>query len=227
MQSILNHKQTLETGYSGSKASPLAIGATIAVHMAIGGLVWMLPPGTMQKVVPPIIWVHFVKAPPPPKATPEQQDKKEQPLQRREETKQETLVDTKTLTDTDTHTTDEVLGNGGGNGGVGTGSGGATTLQQPVLVSAVPDPSRLRDFQPAYPPAMIRAQMEGYATVRVWISASGRVEQVELVDTNDSAFWKATRDQALKRWRFRPATRDGEAVASERVMTVRFRLADL
>lgn len=226
MQWILNHNHTIENGYSGSKASPLAIGATIAVHMAIGGLVWMLPPGTIQKVVPPIIWVHFEKASPP-KVTPQRQDKKEQPLQRREETKQETLVDTKTLTDTDSRRTDEVLGSGDGNGGLGSGTGGGTTLQQPVLVSAVPDPSRLRDFQPAYPPAMIRAQREGYATVKVWISASGRVEQVELVDTNDSAFWKATRDQALKHWRFRPAKRDGEAVASERLMTVRFRLADL
>lgn len=227
MQWILNNNRTIDTGYSGSRASPLAIGATIAVHMAIGGLVWILPPGTIQKVVPPIIWVHFVKAPPPPEVTPQRQDKKEQPLQRREETSKETVVDTNSLKDADTRTTDEVLGNGEGNGSVGSGAGGGTTLQQPVLVSAVPDPSRLRDFQPAYPPAMIRAQMEGYATVRVWISASGRVEQVELVDTNDSAFWKATRDQALKRWRFRPATRDGEAVASERVMTVRFRLADL
>lgn len=225
MQSILNHKQTLETGYSGSKASPLAIGATIAVHMAIGGLVWMLPPGTITKAVPDKIWVYFKKADTPPVVT--QHDKKERPLQRRTEHEQETVVDTKTLSDADNRTTQDVLGNGEGNSGIDGGTGGSVVVHQPVLVIAVPDPKRLRDFQPEYPPAMIRAQTEGFATVRVHISAAGRVESVELIDTNDSAFWQATREQALKRWRFRPATRDGVAEPSDRVMTVRFRLADL
>ena len=224
MQWILNNNRTIDTGYSGSKASPLAIGATIAVHMAIGGLVWMLPPGTIKKITPPIIWVHFEKAPQE-KEEPQRTVSKEQPFQRHQETKREAVVDTKTLTDPDNRTTEYVLGDGKGSGTDVLSD--IKPIHEPVVVSAVPDPKRLRDFQPPYPPAMIRAQMEGYATVRVFIDAAGRVVSVELVDTSDSAFWKATRDQALKSWRFRPATRDGEAVSSERVMTVRFRLSDL
>lgn len=227
MQWILNLNRTSEntyTGYTGSRASPFAVGATIAVHVAIGALVWMLPPGTLKDKVPDILWVHFEKAPPPKPEVVPQQDKKEQPFQRHEETRRETVLATKTLADPDGKSTEEVLGGGGGSGTLGVDT---QIIREPVVVSAAPDPKRIRDFQPPYPPAMIRAQVEGFATVKVYIDEAGKVISVELVDTNDSAFWKATQQQALKSWRFRPATRDGEPVASERVMTVRFRLADL
>ena len=85
MQWILNLNRTSEntyTGYTGSRASPFAVGATIAVHVAIGALVWMLPPGTLKDKVPDILWVHFEKAPPPKPEVVPQQDKKEQPFQR-------------------------------------------------------------------------------------------------------------------------------------------------
>jgi protein TonB len=68
--------------------------------------------------------------------------------------------------------------------------------------------------------------MEGFATVRVLIGTDGRVKQVEAVKASDPAFLDATRKQALAKWRFLPATRDGEAVESWREMTVRFQLPD-
>ena len=73
---------------------------------------------------------------------------------------------------------------------------------------------------------MIRAEMEGFATVRVLIGTDGRVKQVEAVKASDTAFLDATRKQALSKWRFLPATRDGEPVESWREMTVRFQLPD-
>lgn len=224
MQSILNHNQTIQSGYTGGRMSPVAIVATVAVHLAIGGLVWMLPPGTIEKLKPDIIWITNIPAEKQPEVL--QQDTKEQPLQRHTEAKQETIVDTKTLSDDDSRNTEQVLSNGNG-GGMDSTLDTKTVTHEPILVGAVPDPKRLTDFQPSYPSAMIRAQMEGFATVRVHINEAGRVETVELIDTNDSAFWKATREQALKRWRFRPATRDGVAIPSDRVMTVRFRLSDI
>lgn len=224
MQWILNNHRTIDNGYTGNRASPLAIGATIAVHIAIGGLVWMLPPGTIPKVIPDIIWIESIPAakPPPEEA---RQQAKQQPLQRAQQHEERTEPQTPPLDPT--QYTEETGQTGPDTGGTGASSGTGPVTQQPVFVSAMPDPKRLRDFQPDYPPAMVRAQIEGYATVRVHISAAGRVETVELIDTNESAFWKATREQALERWRFRPATRDGVAVPSERVMTVRFRLSDL
>ncbi|MDQ4420521.1 TonB family protein [Sphingobium sp. DEHP117] len=225
MQWILNNNRTIDTGYTGKRASPLAIGATIAVHVAIGGLVYMLPPGTIRDVVPDVIWITNVPVEKPKEEA--RQDKgKEQPLQRAARTDKPVEPRIEPLDPVGT-AKDPPIGDPAGGGGAGSGAGTQTVEHQPVLVAAIPDPRRLPDFQPDYPAAMIRAQTEGYATVRVHISASGRVETVELIDTNDSAFWKATRKQALERWRFRPATRDGVAEPSEKVMTVRFRLSDL
>jgi periplasmic protein TonB len=50
------------------------------------------------------------------------------------------------------------------------------------------------------------------------------VKAVERVTAASDGLFEATRRQALSRWRFRPATRDGAAVESWKAMTVRFEL---
>lgn len=108
------------------------------------------------------------------------------------------------------------------------GSGGTVTVDPPtpapVLVDASPDP-RAGDFQPPYPPSEQRAGNTGRVTVRVLIGVDGRVKAVEQVAAASAAFFDATRRQALSRWRFRPATRDGVPYESWRTMTVRFELS--
>tara|TARA_B100000378_G_C17724581_1_gene300029 strand:+ start:36 stop:338 length:303 start_codon:yes stop_codon:yes gene_type:complete len=97
---------------------------------------------------------------------------------------------------------------------------------EPKLTEASIDPRALPAFQPDYPSAMIRQQVEGKVTVRVSIDAQGRVIGVEKIAASDDSFWLATQRHALRKWRFRPATRDGVAVASTKVLTVRFTLSD-
>lgn len=92
----------------------------------------------------------------------------------------------------------------------------------PVLVDAAPDPRYARDFQPDYPPSERRAGNEGKVTVRLLVGADGRVKEVQRLTAASDAFFDATRRQALARWRFRPATRDGVPHESWRTMTVRF-----
>ncbi len=92
----------------------------------------------------------------------------------------------------------------------------------PVLISAKRDAHFAADFQPAYPPGMIREEVEGSVTVRVLIGTDGRVKAVETVASDHQAFFEATRTQAFKRWRFKPATKDGVAVESWQQLTVRF-----
>lgn len=108
----------------------------------------------------------------------------------------------------------------------------------PPALPSIPDPpARLREpvtvnaefasraaLQPTYPSAMRRAGMEGSVTVRVQIGADGRVLAVEQVSATNDAFFEATRRQALARWRFRPATRDGIPIVSWQTHTVVFRL---
>jgi periplasmic protein TonB len=94
----------------------------------------------------------------------------------------------------------------------------------PVLTGAGFDSRFARDVQPPYPPALERLEIEGNVTVRVQIGTDGRVTVVELVRADDPAFFTSTRDWALKRWRFKPATRDGVAVTSWLTKTVQFRI---
>ena len=79
-------------------------------------------------------------------------------------------------------------------------------------------------FQPSYPSRLARQDIEGVAVVRVLIGSDGRVKAVEQVSATDPEFFEATRTQAMRHWRFKPATRDGVAVESWRTMTVRFEL---
>jgi protein TonB len=93
---------------------------------------------------------------------------------------------------------------------------------EPVFVEAGIDRRYAHDLQPPYPPSMQRLGVEGSVTVRVRIGTDGRVLSVELVRADDPAFFAATRDWAIRKWRFRPATRGGAPVEAVLTKTVRF-----
>jgi periplasmic protein TonB len=96
----------------------------------------------------------------------------------------------------------------------------------PIFREATRDPRFARDFQPAYPAAREREGIEGRCPVMVTIAPSGRVTSVASNGCNDSAFFAATERQALRSWRFRPATRDGVAVESTQAIAVTFRMPE-
>ena len=79
-------------------------------------------------------------------------------------------------------------------------------------------------FQPNYPASRQREGVEGRCRVRVTIAPTGRVSAVQNAGCNDDAFFEATQRQALRSWRFNPATRDGVAVESTMEQTVVFRI---
>jgi protein TonB len=94
----------------------------------------------------------------------------------------------------------------------------------PVIVGAQPDPAFAGAFQPPYPPQLLRTGVEGKVVVKVLIGADGRVKQAVIVSADDPKFADVTERQALGRWRFRPATRDGVPVESWKQLTVRFEI---
>lgn len=103
-----------------------------------------------------------------------------------------------------------------------------TPIPQP---QPIPEPVRKEatmlassELQPPYPASEQRAQQEGSITVRILIGTDGRVKSVEKVRGTSDAFFRATEQQALRHWRFKPATVDGRPVESRKVMTVHFRL---
>lgn len=110
--------------------------------------------------------------------------------------------------------------------------GGVATLparradppRTPVRVAAQFDPRFARAMQPPYPAAEQRAEREGSVRVRVTIGTDGRVRAVQRLSATSDAFWRVTEEQALSRWRFRPATEDGRPVESSKDLIVHFRL---
>jgi periplasmic protein TonB len=95
------------------------------------------------------------------------------------------------------------------------------------LIAASLDPRYAAALQPDYPPSELRAQRDGEVRVRVRIGIDGRVKAVEQISATSSAFFEATRRQALGKWRFKPAVRGDVPQESWKVMTLKFRITDL
>ena len=104
----------------------------------------------------------------------------------------------------------------------------ADPLPPPPLALIEPsfDPRYRGDIQPVYPAAERRAEHEGRVTIRVLVGVDGRVRQVERVNATNDAFWQATRERALAKWRFRPATRGGVPVEAWRTLSLTFVLEE-
>jgi protein TonB len=92
----------------------------------------------------------------------------------------------------------------------------------PVRTEAQFDPRS--KLQPPYPAAEERAEVTGSVTVMIVIGSDGRVKAVDKVSAGNDAFYRATQQQALRYWRFKPAMVDGKPVESRKRMTVHFRL---
>lgn len=214
-----------QAGYNGGVRSPIGIGAAIAVHMLVAGVVFLIPPEVYTPYIPTITIGRPIPIdPPPPENKAETKPKVEL-----KQTQPDPFLPT---SETEARPGDgPVIGGDVRTWGDG-GSGGGTTIidppiqPEPVLVEPGIDPRSIAGFQPDYPAAMIRMAEEGKVVVRVTIGVDGRVIDIERLSATNEAFWLATQRHALRKWRFRPATRDGVAVTGTKTLTVHFRLQD-
>lgn len=112
-----------------------------------------------------------------------------------------------------------------------------TTVVQPVISEPVPGiaavaPVRVAarfatpasDVRPPYPPSRLDLGEEAVLKLRLTIDERGRVTAVEPVGGADPAFFASARKHLLAKWRYRPATEDGRAVASSTQISLRFEL---
>lgn len=119
---------------------------------------------------------------------------------------------------------------GSDDGFIVTGLGG--TIIEPIIVPDDPPKPPVinsakfsgQKAQPPYPPGLQRMDISGSVTVRVLVGTNGRPVRIEMVRADHDGFFSATRDWAMKNWRFAPATRDGVPFEEWRTMTVRFDL---
>jgi protein TonB len=197
------------------KTNPVTLGLIVAAHGVVLTALALAPPDTFKPItyLPTHIYQVDDPAPPPPAPLPQPHIKQQQPV-----------APPISITPVTIPLGPPPLTPDKGAASTGTSDPVMPARLDPVFTQAVMDPAAAGRFQPEYPPALARAEVEGSATVRILIAADGHVRQVDMVSATDPAFFEATRKQALRYWRFRPATSDGTPTESWRTMTVRFRL---
>ena len=82
-------------------------------------------------------------------------------------------------------------------------------------------PVAMLKVDPAYPPEEIRDHVEGTVTLYAIIREDGSVGEVRVLHGIDTTLDNNAKE-ALSRWQFRPATRNGNAVALEAVVQIPF-----
>lgn len=91
-------------------------------------------------------------------------------------------------------------------------------------------PIRPPDFSkfpiPRYPAELRRAGVEGMIHLAVAIDEKGNVAEVETFAATDERF-AASAKEAILKWKFRPARKDGRAVAVWSLLPIRFKLGDV
>lgn len=215
-----------ESRYGAGRRSPLGLGGTVAVHALIIGAFLLIPREVIDVFVPspPLTTTHIPLPPPPEPVVEKQADPK---IQTKPQQQQPTVTDPVILLPQGdpqiTATKGPVIGVDAGPAII---VPPVEPARDPVLTDPSIDPRAMAGFQPDYPGTMIRQGLDGVVTVRVTISAEGRVTDIAKISATDESFWLATQRHALRKWRFRPATRDGVAIASTKVLTVRFTLTD-
>ncbi|MDN3566636.1 energy transducer TonB, partial [Paeniroseomonas aquatica] len=96
----------------------------------------------------------------------------------------------------------------------------------PVLGAVTPPgiADGIRNPDPEYPAASQARGEQGVVTVLLHITATGSVEEVEVVRTSGYAALDEAARRAVQRWRFRPATRGGLAIPGTIRTAIHFRL---
>jgi protein TonB len=106
----------------------------------------------------------------------------------------------------------------------------APTAPDPEAATAVTPPRfdvvLLDNPKPDYPLMARRLGVQGTVRLRVFVSAGGLPERVELNESSGSSVLDRTAEQAVKRWRFVPAMRGEVAVAEWVVVPVKFTLKE-
>jgi protein TonB len=85
-------------------------------------------------------------------------------------------------------------------------------------------PSFAGNAPPHYPEVARRNRWEGQVLLRLSISAEGRVTSITVARSSGYELLDAAAASAVRSWRAAPAMLDGEPVATEEVLPVRFRL---
>jgi protein TonB len=85
---------------------------------------------------------------------------------------------------------------------------------------SISDAVLIRQVNPRYPTAAMRSNQEGWVDVEMTVGADGTVGNVSVVDAQPKHVFDRSAIDAVSKWEFKPATRNGEAIS----VTLRRRL---
>lgn len=100
-----------------------------------------------------------------------------------------------------------------------------TPAGTPVPAASPSDRSQPEPLQmpaPRYPRSALRLGLGGTVRIKVWVAADGSVERMDISQGSGNRDLDRAALEAVRRWRFRPATRNGQPVASEAVVPISF-----
>lgn len=208
------------------RTNSLGMGAAILVNGSIILAVALSPIIAERVPIPTIIQGTNIPEQKPVKKDPKPDDNVAKPI--KPIFAPDPIIETKTPPDLGPSTTNEWTDIGsigtteGGDDEAGSTLGNIPKIPTPIFKAALRDPRFAKAFQPEYPVGKLRLEIEGSVTVRILVGTDGRVRQVQILNATDPDFARATEKQALKAWRFKPATRDGVPVEDWQTLTVRF-----
>ncbi|MGE3312238.1 MAG: energy transducer TonB [Limisphaerales bacterium] len=122
---------------------------------------------------------------------------------------------------------DVALGSGGamamGLGAMG-GDGMGSGLDAFDVSDLERRPEAVSQVSPVYPAALRKARIEGTVTLVFLLTEAGTVEDPRVENSTHPEFEKPAVD-ALRRWRFKPGMREGQAVKTFMRLPMRFRIS--
>lgn len=91
-----------------------------------------------------------------------------------------------------------------------------------AAMAPVAPPVPIESPAPRYPPAALRRGESGSVVLRVHVGVDGVPYDVDIVDSSRSRLLDRAAIDAVRRWRFRPAQRDGQAVIGQVQVPISF-----
>lgn len=104
-------------------------------------------------------------------------------------------------------------------------AGNAFPPAGPAMPGSDGPPQPISSPPPRYPPAALRNGDSGTVVLRVQVGADGVPTRVEVAETSRVRLLDRAAVEAVGRWRFRPAQRNGQAVAGEVRLPISFNAA--
>lgn len=98
----------------------------------------------------------------------------------------------------------------------------AISLAQPGLSPETTHPVRLVYREPAYPARAIARQMPGEVTIQFVLDVDGNPRDVRVVEATSPGIFEPSAVAAVKHWRYKPITVEGQPVEVPMRVVVRY-----